>query len=227
MLVTPDGGAGRAADPPVSVLRWRRAVELALLFVVVPLVLANTSGRLIIPSVLASGGLCLLLLLRDPTFDRTLLWRRSAARPHRRRVVLRALVCCLLLGVGVAVWRPDLLFGFPRRSPIFWAVVMVAYPIVSVYPQELAFRTFFFHRYAALFPSASARVGASALAFGFAHIVLHNVLAVALTLIGGLLFAITYQRSRSTYLVALEHALYGCWLFTVGLGQFFYGGGRS
>jgi membrane protease YdiL (CAAX protease family) len=65
---------------------------------------------------------------------------------------------------------------------------------------------------------------ASAAAFAFLHIIFHNSLAMALTFVGGLLFAARYAQTRSLATSSVEHALYGCWLFTVGLGQFFYHG---
>jgi membrane protease YdiL (CAAX protease family) len=67
----------------------------------------------------------------------------------------------------------------------------------------------------------------SALAFGYAHIVLHNWPSVLLSTIGGVLFASSYRRSQSTLLVAVEHAIYGCFVFSVGLGGLFYAGGRT
>jgi hypothetical protein len=48
-----------------------------------------------------------------------------------------------------------------------------------------------------------------------------------LTLIGGWFFAETYARTRSMRLVWLEHALYGCLVFTIGLGDYFYHGNVS
>ena len=65
---------------------------------------------------------------------------------------------------------------------------------------------------------------ASAAAFAFLHIIFRNGLAVALTFAGGLLFAARYAQTGSLAASTFEHALYGCWLFTVGLGQFFYHG---
>jgi len=40
-----------------------------------------------------------------------------------------------------------------------------------------------------------------------------------LTFVGGILFALTFQKTKSTLLVSIEHAIYGCWLFTVGMGE--------
>ncbi|MFW5694735.1 MAG: hypothetical protein ACOCYB_06180 [Alkalispirochaeta sp.] len=36
-----------------------------------------------------------------------------------------------------------------------------------------------------------------------------------------MLFSRTWLRSRSALAVSIEHALYGFWLFTVGLGSYF------
>ena len=99
---------------------------------------------------------------------------------------------------------------------------MIFYPLLAVYPQELIYRAFLFRRYRSLFPSEKAMIHASALVFGFGHIIYGNVPAVVLTLIGGYLFALTYQRSKSILTVSIEHAhaLYGCLLYTVGFGHF-------
>jgi membrane protease YdiL (CAAX protease family) len=97
---------------------------------------------------------------------------------------------------------------------------MFAYPLVSVLPQELAYRVYFFQRYAPLFGSKSGMIAASAIVFGFGHIVFHNWPAVVLTLLGGLLFAKTYRRTSSLLLVSFEHALYGWAVFTIGYGEF-------
>jgi membrane protease YdiL (CAAX protease family) len=101
---------------------------------------------------------------------------------------------------------------------------MVLYPVLSVYPQGVLYRAFFLHRYAAVFPARWALLLASAVAFGFLHIIFRNSLAVGLTFLGGLLFATRYAETDSLLTSSVEHALYGCWLFTVGLGQYFYHG---
>ncbi|HET6984641.1 MAG TPA: hypothetical protein VFI53_21025 [Myxococcaceae bacterium] len=53
---------------------------------------------------------------------------------------------------------------------------------------------------------------------------LANGLALALTLLGGWMFSRTYLRTRSLVATAVEHAAYGCLLFTVGLGRWFVTG---
>src|SRR5262249_42527958 len=81
-------------------------------------------------------------------------------------------------------------------------------------------RGFSFRRYHNLMPENCCMVLLSAIAFGFSHIALGNWLAVALTLGGGWFFASTYDKRRSLALVCIEHALYGCFLFTIGLGGY-------
>jgi membrane protease YdiL (CAAX protease family) len=142
-------------------------------------------------------------------------------------VLIRTLVGWGALFLLVAGLNPDLLFIFPRERPGLWVAVMIGYPLLSAFPQEFIFRTFFFQRYASLITDTRARIAVSAVLFGYAHIVLHNLPAVVLSTVGGLLFASTYARTRSTVLAAFEHALYGCFVFSVGLGSLFYAGGRS
>ncbi len=101
---------------------------------------------------------------------------------------------------------------------------MVLYPLLSVWPQEMLYRSLLFHRYRALFRTDIALILVSALAFGFAHVIFLNWIAVAMTVAGGFLFARDYARHRSLPLSCLEHSLYGCLIFTVGLGRFFYTG---
>lgn len=139
-------------------------------------------------------------------------------------IMLRFIGLALLLGVWVADDMPDKLFSFPKEKPQLWALVMMLYPLLSVIPQEIVFRPFFFHRYQPLFPQPWLMLAASSIAFGFAHVLFQNWIAVVLCMAGGLLFALTYQRTRSLALAWAEHALYGCFIFTIGLGYYFYHG---
>ena len=75
-------------------------------------------------------------------------------------------------------------------------------------------------RYRPLFRDARVLVVVNAIAFSWAHTLIDNPLAYLFTFIGGMLFSVTYLRSRSLFAVAIAHALYGFWLFTVGLGMY-------
>ncbi len=200
-------------------------VEFVLLFVGLPLAYRLAPVRVpALPLLWAVAGYALWQLLRDPLFDRARLWNAGPLAGHLGAILAIFAVVALGLWLGVQRFAPQLEWSFVRENPVFWAVVMVAYPVLSVYPQGVLYRAFFFERYATLFPGKWVMIVASAAAFAFLHIIFRNSLAMALTFAGGLLFAARYAGTGSLATSSVEHALYGCWLFTVGLGQFFYHG---
>jgi membrane protease YdiL (CAAX protease family) len=199
----------------------RRRIELILLLVVGPALLALGPRRLVSLCILAGGVLSFVVLWRDPSFPRRELWNAGAARGRLGVVLVRTAVACAGILAATALLAPARLFALPRERPVVWVFIMVLYPI-SAYAQELVYRTFFFHRYGALFAHRRVRVLVNAALFGWGHISVNNVVAVFLTAIVGVLFASTYERSRSTFLVTLEHALYGDFVFSVGIGDLFY-----
>jgi uncharacterized protein len=200
-------------------------IEFLVLFVGLPLGY-RFSPRLIpaLPMLWLATLYCYWQLSRDPTFPRTLLWNPAAAAGQLPSILVCFVVVAVTVWAAVRLAAPELLFSFVRTRPIFWALVMVFYPVVSVYPQGIIYRAFLMHRYAPILPQGMAMILASAAAFAFMHIIFRNPLAVALTFAGGILFAWRYRATGSLFTSSLEHALYGCWLFTIGLGQFFYHG---
>jgi membrane protease YdiL (CAAX protease family) len=218
--------ADQVSSPPAwPAARARRlSIELALIFGLGPLLLALGPRWLVSLGILGAGIVASVVLIADPTFDRRQLVSGFGERAHVRRVLARTAGVWALLLVAAAMFAPSL-FPLPRTRPLVWALIMVLYPI-SAWAQEIAYRTFFFHRYGALFQRPGARIAASGLLFGWGHIAVNNLLAVVLASAAGLLFAWTYERSRSTLLVTLEHALYGDFVFSVGLGRLFYSTAR-
>jgi hypothetical protein len=199
--------------------------EFLLLFVGLPLGYRFSPVQVPpLPLLWAVAGYALWQLLRDPRFDRTKLWNIDRLPSRLGAIFAIFIVAALAIWLGVRRFAPGLEWSLVRPHPIFWVAVMVAYPVVSVYPQGLLYRAFFFERYALLFPNKWAMILASASAFSFLHIIFRNWLAVDLTFAGGLLFAARYAETDSLATSSFEHALYGCWLFTVGLGQYFYHG---
>lgn len=200
-------------------------LEFLILFLLLPLAYRFSPIRVpALPLLWAVSGYALWQLLRDSRFDRARLWNAAPLASHTVGILAAFALIALLLWLGVRRLAPPLEWSFVRERTGLWAVVMIAYPLLSVYPQGLIYRAFFFERYALLFPNRWAMLVASAAAFAFLHIVFRNPLAVALTFGGGLLFAWRYAETGSLAVSSFEHALYGCWLFTVGLGQFFYHG---
>lgn len=199
--------------------------EFILVFFALPVLFAfvHVPGGPI-PVLLLLTALVVVYIRRNPDFDRRDLWRAEALRPALPRI-LRLLALAAVLAIGaVRLFDREHLFDLPRHNPALWALIVVAYPVVSVYPQELLFRAFLLHRYARLFRGERIAAAASAVSFGLAHLLFGNPVAVVLTLLGGWLFARRYQRSRSLLVACVEHAAYGLLIFTVGLGRFFYHG---
>jgi uncharacterized protein len=194
-----------------------RMMEMAALFGGLPVLYA--AGWIPVPLLVALGIAalgCGIKLAADGGLTRGdwLQWR--APRSEWIRMLARFAVTVPLLAAIVWLAQPDALFALPR----IWLLVMLIYPLVSVYPQEIVFRAFFFCRYRSLFGKGWGMVAASAFAFAFAHITFHNWVAIALTLPGGIIFGRSYQRTNALLFVACEHALYGCLIFTVGLGRY-------
>jgi membrane protease YdiL (CAAX protease family) len=198
-----------------------RALELALIFVGLPVAFRlYPLGVPKIPVLLAVTLGCGVALARDPTFDRGSLWGVRGVRGALRGIAARAFAAALLV-LAVVLARGGALLDFPRQRPALWVLVLILYPVLSAWPQELVYRTFFFHRYGPLL-GPRAKVIGSALAFSLLHVVYADPIALALTLPAGLVLGITYARTGSLFAVALEHALYGTAIFTLGLGRAFF-----
>lgn len=200
-------------------------LECSLLFVAAPVAIGFGVRKL--PWLLLLFGVAVaagLWLSQHGGFHRKHFWHGqnlAHERQHLKQILLRFLGCAMaLIGLVLACF-PHKLFLFPRTMPLAWAAVLLAYPLLSVYPQELFYRAFFVRRYRHLFPRREWLLLANALVFAWMHLIFRNPFAVVLTLVGGLFFTHTYIRTRSLRLVCLEHALYGNLIFTIGLGEFF------
>jgi hypothetical protein len=282
------------------------AVELLALYLGLPAAYLGFKWALpgVRVPVLAVGGVVALvmfvLLLRDRTFDRRQLLNAHRFWPRLAGVLAIFIPGAVLVGLGVAWFFPDKLFSLIQQRPVLWAMIMCLYPLFSVYPQEIVWRAFFFHRYrpllcegrwlapAVMFVTLAAtvlivnavtpggigwpaltialgtlaavaagwaaivwavrqakrrgdagarpcrtvcRIGhtaplivTSAATFGYMHAIFPGLplLAVAMTFVGGLIFAWRYHITRSLLITWIDHALWGGLIFTIGLGFAFY-----
>ena len=121
----------------------------------------------------------------------------------------------------VYMWFVDKnnMFDVVVNKPKMWVIIMFVYSLLSVYPQELIYRTFIFKRYQTLFSNDKLFIFFNAIVFSLGHIFFKNTLVIVLTFLAGIFFAFTYNKTKSTVMVSIEHAIYGCWLFTVGMGS--------
>ena len=205
--------------------KWFLWIEWTLLFIAAPVVVGLTVHSA--PWLLVLGGITIcaaVWLARRANFSFSNFWRSEDAGAEQRQlkeVLLRFSLCAVILVALTIAIFPEKLFALPRTMPLQWGLLLATYPLLSVYPQELLYRAFFLERYRGLFPGVKGGWMASALVFGWLHVIFRNPLAVGLTLVGGWFFAQTYARTRSMRLVCLEHTLYGSLIFSVGLGEFF------
>ena len=215
------------AEPRLARRIWL-ICELGLFYIGAPLLMSWAIFALNIPLVYVLQPVLfgfIGYLLWDDTFR----IRREFSRGIKwRQFGFLLLTFCVLGGaITLATYLtfPHLFLGFPRFNPEIWLIVMILYPLLSVVAQELVFRTFFFHRYGPLFKDAKwLAVVSNGLLFGFAHIIFGNLIAVLGTTVVGFVLAYRYYETRSFWAVWLEHSLFGCLVFTVGLGGFFFTG---
>ncbi len=162
----------------------------------------------------------LILLLKDKDFNRSRFGFNGFK--NWKPLIIRFLIIAILS--ILIVWRffNDSFFNLPTKSTGLWILIMILYPLWSAFPQELIYRTWFFHRYKILFRNEKVIIFLNALLFSFSHIIFRNGIAIILSFFGGLMFAYTYRKSQSLLVVFIEHMLYGNLIFTIGLGQFFY-----
>lgn len=202
-------------------------IELVLLYLGIPVLLYTQRQMLedwLMLILVGLGAGCAVLLWYDSSFEEGRLWKRDAFQRHLSRILWWFLFGAVVVGGAFGLLRPDLLLTFPRSQTEMWLALLVTYPLLSVYPQEIIFRAFFFHRYRFLFPTRWGKIAASGLTFGFAHIVFANWVAPIMTAVIGVQFALTYARTGSTLQVTIEHGLWGVYAFTLGLGWFVHSG---
>jgi membrane protease YdiL (CAAX protease family) len=198
-------------------------VELIAVFIAVPVGLWFHPTRL-------DGHICLwifsvyaVLMLRHM---HKLSWRnlwhgKGWTAAQKKSAVLRFVASAAAIIILTSFLVPERLFRFPIERPGTWVMVMCLYPLLSALPQELVFRSYFTTRFARLFPTPFAMVAANAVLFGLIHVMFHNFVSPSLCLVAGALFAYSYQQHRSLKWAAIEHAAYGCMVFTAGIGFYF------
>ncbi|NMH85930.1 CPBP family intramembrane glutamic endopeptidase [Flavivirga algicola] len=135
-----------------------------------------------------------------------------------KQTILKLVIIGILTFLFVWLTDNKSLFNVLLNKPKLWLFILFVYSFFSVYPQEIIYRTFYFERYKELFKNETLFIFLNAIIFSLGHIFFRNSLVIILTFLGGLLFATTYVKTQSTILVSIEHAIYGSWLFTVGMG---------
>lgn len=209
----------------IKATRKNLLIEFFVLFLLIPLILFIWTPTPILPFLWLIAGYCFYILVIDKNFKRKRLTKVKAVRKKNiKPLLIQFFSISIIFTLILYMMMPAKLFSLIENHPIMWILVILIYPIFSVYPQEIVYRAFFFHRYKKIFRNKELMIIINSFLFGYLHIIFHNWIAVILTIGGGYLFATLYKKTHSLALLFVSHSLYGCMLFTIGLGEFFYTG---
>jgi membrane protease YdiL (CAAX protease family) len=214
----------RTIDRGPAIRLYLRIAEMAFFFFFIPVLMYYFRGSLafkIIPLGIIAALISLFLLRRESGLDLSRLWDYKNNRGEIKRIFVSFIPGALFILVFSYVYAPEHFLAFPKKFPAYWFLFMIIYPLLAAYPQEIIFRMFFIERYRPLFTSNWSLVVFSGTSFGLAHIIYGNWIAPLFAGLGGVLFAYHYLSSRSVLAAAIEHGLWGCIIFTSGIGKYF------
>lgn len=188
-------------------------------------------GLFVFPVLIFTFVSMFIYLRLDKSFDNARLWGWARFKGDFKRIITRFvwLASAILIVTWLLAWHTDIMpqhrfLYLPREVPLLMLFITIFYPWVSAYPQEITHRAFFFHRYRSIIGEGSVAFVLNVLTFSWLHITMWNWVAIVMTLPAGVLFAHTYRRSGSALAAGFEHALFGIWVFFVGLGYFVFTG---
>lgn len=200
----------------------RRIAELIFLYGFLPLLVMLEKWDIPLMVFLLFMGLSVYFyLVNDPNFDRKTLLNWKQGRTELGKILIMFGISAIVM--LALIWGIDSskMFLLLRTNPLLLLMISIFYPLFSVIPQGLAYRSMFFHRYGDLFPGNALKIIISAAVFAFGHVLYKNWMVMVLTFVAGLIFGYRYYKTKSLAISVLEHALYGVWLFACGLGYFF------
>lgn len=207
--------------------RYALWAECAAIFFILPITLywfRHALAFKLLPVVILLALICLAFLFADKTFEPSVLWNTRDFGRHLTEILI-AFVC---IGIFLAAFT-YFVYGhrflvFPIDKPNACLIFILMYPLLSALPQEIIFKSFFFHRYGSIFPGPVPLILFNGLSFGLFHLWYANVIAPVFSVFAGMILAYRYLKTRSLIMITIEHSLLGIFLYIIGLGWFFYSG---
>ncbi len=196
-----------------------KLAEFLILFIILPITFTQNFHFRIKLFIGVIGFLYIIFILLKIEKNKFKIASNINWKAFWKHTSIKFIVIAIITTAFVWFTNKDVLFNVILNKPKLWIIILFVYSFLSVYPQELIYRTFFFQRYDSFFKNLNLLLFVNAIVFSLGHIFFRNTLVLVLTFFGGLLFAYTYSKTKSTLLVSIEHAIYGCWLFTVGMGS--------
>lgn len=201
-------------------LQTRLHIEHFLLFVLFPLSLAvNYSLYIKLTLGLLAFSYVIWLTVKHQYFKA----KKTTISVNEKRIFLKQLAIKFLIiiistTIITLVFYQDNLFNAIKQNPLKYIIFLGVYIIFSVVPQEFVYRKFYFLRYQSIFQNKWKLILINSFVFSLCHLFFENLLVMIITLIGGVVFSLSYYKLQSFKLICLEHSLYGSWLYTIGLG---------
>lgn len=196
-----------------------KATEFFVIFILIPVSFAISYSPWVKLAIGIIGFAYIVYILLKVESEKFKIAKNLNWKQFFKQTLIKLLVIVSITTVFVWFTANEALFGVLLNKPKLWLFILFFYSFFSVYPQELIYRTFYFKRYHNIFKSKYLFIFINAIVFSLGHIFFNSTLVLVLTFLGGLLFAFTFNKTKSTLLVSIEHAIYGCWLFTVGMGS--------
>ena len=195
-----------------------KKLEFFFIFLIIPSTIFFLDSSIIIFLSLYLVSILSLVILY---FDKTFLFTSLKKKIDWKFVIIFSVIFFFLGFFYVLLVDKNLLFIFPKTNFKLWLIVIFIYPILSVIPQELVYRVFFFQRY---FPNINRfyfPVFLNLVVFAYGHLVFSNIHAIIITAIVSPIFTYAYLK-KSFLTCVILHTLGGQIIFTLGLGKYFF-----
>ena len=197
-----------------------KIMELLSLFILIPLMLLLNKFRWInVLLILLAFTYCIIIHIKSKDLRLTSFFKIQK-REYVKIIIFRFITTAIISTILMYVFNREALFSIVLTNPRLWLMISIFYTFFSVLPQEFLYRTFFFKRYESILPDNNFfLIVFNAAFFSFAHIFFNNILVILITFAGGIIFSLSYIKTRSLLITSIEHSLYGFWLFTLGAGE--------
>ena len=195
-----------------------KKLEFFFIFLIIPSTIFFLDSSIIIFLTLYLVSILSLVILY---FDKTFLFTSLKKKIDWTFVIIFSVIFFFLGFFYVLLVDENLLFIFPKTNFKLWLIVIFIYPFLSVIPQELVYRVFFFQRY---FPNINRfffPMFLNLVVFAYGHLVFSNMHAIIITAIASPIFTYAYLKKSFLTCVTL-HTLGGQIIFTLGLGKYFF-----
>ena len=195
-----------------------KKLEFFFIFLIIPSTIFFLDSSIIIFLTLYLVSILSLVILY---FDKTFLFTSLKKKIDWKFVIIFSVIFFFLGFFYVLLVDKNLLFIFPKTNFKLWLIVIFIYPFLSVIPQEIVYRVFFFQRY---FPNINRfyfPVFLNLVVFAYGHLVFSNMHAIIITAIVSPIFTYAYLK-KSFLTCVILHTLGGQIIFTLGLGKYFF-----